>query len=86
MKVKASAGSDRRRDLGTYCHSLTLTAQTEEEAVWLCVVRRFVMGETDGMPCFPGRHRFVTRELGGSPDCAESRERVRVCEACGWEE
>lgn len=40
---------------------------------------------TDGEPCPPDEHRWVTKRQGGSPDVAESYERVTFCEVCGME-
>lgn len=31
MRIKASAGRDRKKDLREHCYKLELTAQTEEE-------------------------------------------------------
>lgn len=85
MRVFASAGCDRSWDLRDYCHGLRLTAETDEEARWLAALHRVVLGQTDGLPCLPGTHRWVTRRVGGSPDLAESQERVCYCDVCGWE-
>lgn len=85
MKIRASACRGRGRDLKTYCQSLSLGAQTEEEARWLVALYAVVKGESDGLPCLPGTHRWVVKPLGGPPDAADSTERVKFCEACGWE-
>lgn len=85
MRVKASAGSDRSKDLRDHCHSVTLTAETDDEARWLAALFAVTLGRSDGIPCFPGTHRLVTRRAGGPPDVADSQERVRFCEVCGWE-
>jgi hypothetical protein len=86
VKIQASAGRDRSADLHDHCHNLRLVAQTDEEARWLAMLYRVVTGQTDGLPCLPGTHKWKGQRAGGSPDEAGSNEWVCFCEVCGWEQ
>lgn len=39
----------------------------------------------DDRPCPDGHHVWTGRQMGGSPDVAESHEWVEYCDACGLE-
>jgi hypothetical protein len=39
----------------------------------------------DEGPCPDGQHRWVGKQMGGSPDMAESYEWVEYCDICGVE-
>jgi hypothetical protein len=86
MKIQASAGRDCSFDLRTRCHSLRLAARTDEEMRWLAMLYRLLTGQTDGLPCLPGTHKWKGQRAGGPPDEAGSDEWVCFCEVCGWEQ
>ena len=46
MRIQASAGRDRKKDLRDHCQKLTLTAQTDAEAYLLSVLYRRAMKDS----------------------------------------
>jgi hypothetical protein len=86
MKIQASAGWNKDHNPASKCCELRLIAQSEEEMRWLAMLYRVVTGQTDGLPCLPGTHKWKGQRAGGPPDEAGSDEWVCFCEVCGWEQ
>ena len=57
MIIKASAGRKRTNDLHDHTETLRLSAQTADEAAWLAMLYRYLIGEItllSNLPNFPG--------------------------------